>query len=71
MDTDTSAVTSSLADDLLKGVKAIGRFIGEDDRRTYYLCERGLIPVGKEGATWIASKRALLGHYARITGAAA
>ena len=58
-----------LADDLLRGVKPIAEFIGESERRTFYLCERGYIPAGKCGWQWIASKRALRAHYNRITGA--
>jgi hypothetical protein len=58
---------SSLGDDLLKGVSQIAVFIDESERRTYYLLERGYLPAGKMGATWIASKRALRAQYARIT----
>ena len=58
----------SLSDDLLRGVKAISEFIGEDERRTFYLAEKGYIPLGKEGATWIGSKKTLRAHYAKITG---
>jgi hypothetical protein len=62
----------SLADDLLRGIKAISEFIGEDERRVYYLAEKNIIPVGKEGdGRWIASKRALRTHYARLTGGTA
>ena len=58
----------SLASDLLKGIRPIADYIGETERRTYYLCERGYIPCGKEGATWVASKHALWEHYQRLTG---
>jgi hypothetical protein len=58
---------SVLADDLLRGVKPIAEFIGESERRTFYLCQRGYIPCGKLGATWVGSKRVLRAHYARIT----
>jgi hypothetical protein len=72
MDTNTPAVPkvdeSSLADDLLRGVKPIAEFLGESERRTFYLCERGYIPVGKVGTTWVASKKALRAHFERITG---
>jgi len=57
----------SLAEDLLRGVNEIAQFIGQSRRRTFYLCERGLIPCGKEGATWIASRQALREHYAKAT----
>jgi hypothetical protein len=62
---------ASLANDKLSGVQAIADEIGESRRRTYYLLERGLIPGGKLGATWIASRRTLREHYACLTGAAA
>jgi hypothetical protein len=58
---------ATLAGDLLRGVLAIAAFIDESPRRTNYLCERGYIPVGKQGANWIASKRVLREHYARLT----
>jgi hypothetical protein len=45
--------------------------IDEPPRRTYYLLERGLIPAGKLGNVWIASRRALRRHYAELTTAAA
>jgi hypothetical protein len=60
----------SLADDLLRGIKPIAAFIGEPERRTFYLCEKGYIPVGKVGASWVASKKVLRAHYARITAGA-
>jgi hypothetical protein len=58
---------SSLGGDLLKGVPQIAEFIDESERRTYYLLERGYLPAGKMGATWIASKQALRAHFSRIT----
>lgn len=57
----------SLADDLLRGVKPIAEFIGESERRTFYLLERRYIPGGKIGAAWVASKKVLRAHFARIT----
>jgi hypothetical protein len=57
----------SLSDDLLRGVKAIARFIGESERRTYYLCERAYLPCGRVGSTLVASKRALRAHFQKIT----
>jgi hypothetical protein len=47
----------TLADDILGGVKAISEFIGEDERRTYYLLEKELIDgVFKQGSRWIGLK---------------
>jgi hypothetical protein len=62
---------TSLGDDTLNGIRAIAAFIGERERRTFYLCERGYLPVGKLGSGWVASKAVLRAHYARITGAVA
>ena len=60
----------SLADDLLRGVKPIAAFIGEPERRTFYLCEKGYIPVGKVGAAWVGSKKVLRAYFERITAGA-
>jgi len=59
---------SSLANDILRGAKAIADFIGETEKRTRYLAERAVIPVGKEGGILIASKRRLRERYERLTG---
>ena len=59
------------AADKLRGVKKIAKFTGESDRRTLYLLEHGHLPGGKSGRIWIASKRVLSAHYARLTGASA
>ncbi|MGY3409148.1 hypothetical protein ACVWZV_005261 [Bradyrhizobium sp. GM5.1] len=56
-----------LADDILRGVKRISAFINEDERSTYHKLSSGRLPGGKEGNQWIASKRVLREHYARIT----
>jgi hypothetical protein len=54
----------SIAADILRGAKAIGEFIGEDERRTHYLLDQGLIPAGKEGAgTWISFRSKLREYY--------
>jgi hypothetical protein len=58
---------NSLAGDRLRGAKAIGDFIGESEKRVYYLAERGYLPLGKIGATLIASKTALRAHHERLT----
>jgi hypothetical protein len=58
----------SLASDLLYGVDAIARFIGESRRRCYYLLENRRLPAGKLGAgRWVASRRALREHFTRLT----
>jgi hypothetical protein len=64
MDKAMETEGTTLASDKLRGVKLIADFIGEDKRRTTYLLERGIIPAGKEGNSWISSKAALRAHYA-------
>ena len=60
-----------LADDLLRGCAKIAQFLGESERRTFYLLQTGQIPAGKVGAVWIASKSALRSHFWRLTRAQA
>jgi hypothetical protein len=60
-----------LADDLLRGCVRIAEFLGESERRTFYLLQTGQIPAGKVGAVWIASKSALRSHFWRLTRAQA
>jgi len=52
--------------DLLRGIKAIAAFTGEDERRTHYLLEKRYIPAGQIGRLWVASKRTLRQHYERV-----
>jgi hypothetical protein len=52
-----------LADDLLFGADAIAQELGVDVRRAYYLLERKLIPCGKCGSIWTASRRKLRQHF--------
>ena len=59
--------TDTLADDILRGVKAISAFTGEPERRVQYLVESGQIPAGKIGRLWIASKKRLREYYAEKT----
>ena len=56
----------AIADDKLDGVAAIAAFIGEPRRRTNYLLERGILPAGKYGTRWVASKRRLTEQYSAI-----
>jgi hypothetical protein len=67
INTETPATDDSIAADTLYGAKAIGEFIGEDEKRTFYLIGRGYVPAGKIGACWTASKAVLREHYARVT----
>jgi hypothetical protein len=64
---------TSLADDLLDGMKAISRFLGQSERRTYYLAEKGLLDgVFKQGNRWVGLKSVMREAYTtRSRGAAA
>jgi len=62
----TTLPAESIGDDLLRGMKAIAAFTGEPARRTDYLLRSGQIPAGQIGRTWIASKKTLREHYARV-----
>jgi hypothetical protein len=58
---------TTLADDLLRGIPAIAEFIGQPERIAYYQAEKGIIPCGKSGGNWIASKRRLRAFYDALT----
>jgi hypothetical protein len=64
---DIGTDENALAADLLRGAKAIGSFIGESEKRVFYLAERGHLPVGRIGATLVASKKALRAHFEQLT----
>jgi len=59
------------AEDALRGAAEIAVFIGETERRTRYLIEKQMIPVGRRGSQFIASKRRLREDYERVTGGSA
>ena len=54
-------------DDLLWGVRAIAADINQPERKTVYMLERGLLPGGKVGARWVASRSAIAEHFRRLT----
>ena len=60
-----------LAEDLLRGCARIAEFLGESERRTFYLLQTGQIPAGEVGTVWVASKSALRSHFWRLTRAQA
>ena len=64
---------TSMADDLLDGMKAISGFLGQSERRTYYLAEKGLLDgVFKQGNRWVGLKSVMREAYTtRSRGAAA
>ncbi len=61
---------SDTGQDLLWGVRAIAADIDQSERKTFYLLERGLLPGGKVGARWVASKSAIAEHFRRLTSSA-
>jgi hypothetical protein len=58
-----------VAEDVLWGVKAIAKEVGQPERQVYYKLERGLLPAGKSGDTWVASRQALRAHFKELTAA--
>jgi hypothetical protein len=58
---------SPLADDLLRGIPAIAAYLGDSEQKVYYAAERGLLPLGKLGANWIGSKKALTAYFEKLT----
>jgi hypothetical protein len=68
MDIEIGATDNdSLGSDLLRGAKKIGDFIDEPEKRVYYLFERGIIPLGRQGNQLIGSKRQLRKYYEQLT----
>jgi hypothetical protein len=61
----------ALKDEILRGVKAIAEYLGIEPRRVFYLAETGLLPLTKEGSTWIGLKTVLTMHYQRSAEGAA
>jgi hypothetical protein len=62
------AVTEpAVANDLLWGVEAIAQEIGLTVRMTYWRLERGELPVGKVGQTYVGSRQALRKHFQDLT----
>ena len=47
-------------DDLLWGVREIGKAIRRSERQVYHLLAQRLLPGRKIGASWVASRRKLL-----------
>lgn len=57
----------SLADDLLYGAGAIAEFLGIPSKIASNKLTARLIPAGKEGKVWVASRSNLKEHYRRLT----
>jgi hypothetical protein len=69
MEADSVIDAGTIAEDRLVGAEAIGRFI--DPRMTprvaRRLLEAGLYPCWREGKVYVASRRALVAHWRRMT----
>ena len=63
---DTNREKTRVADDILRGLRAIAKELGLTVRQTHYALTEGRIPAGREGNTWIASRQALREHYREI-----
>jgi hypothetical protein len=58
---------SKVADDLLWGVKAIAKEIGQPERQVYWRLENGQLPAGKHGQIWVASRQTLRKFFQELT----
>jgi hypothetical protein len=65
---DTDSVAEDVGSDRLRGVPKIAEFLNEKPRRVAWLVERGIIPVGKEGQSIVASKARLREYHRKLTG---
>jgi hypothetical protein len=55
-----------LSNDRLRGMKSIAEYIGEDERRCYYLATNGLLPgVFRQGKSWVGLKSVIREGYER------
>jgi hypothetical protein len=59
-------MVDTLGINLLRGVAAIAEFLGEDERKVYYLLETRQIPAGKLARMWVASPQKLREHIERV-----
>jgi hypothetical protein len=58
-----SQAGATVGDDKLVGTEAIAAELGVSRRRAQYYIEKGLIPVGRFGVRYVASKRRLREHF--------
>ena len=59
--------TTTLSEDTLWGAEKIAVFLGINKRQALWKLENGLIPAGKNGRVWVASKRKLIEHFSNVT----
>jgi hypothetical protein len=55
----TKPAPTSPAADILRGAKAIGEWMGCDEREAKWALAQGRWPAAKDGKTYVSSKRAL------------
>ena len=56
-----------LSSDLIWGAAAIADEIGLTLRQAQHQLDRGILPAGKQGRTWVASKQRLRQHFDDVT----
>ena len=54
---DARPIDETIAADLLNGLEAIGRFIGQPAHRAKVLIRRGIIPATRWGKEYVGSRR--------------
>jgi hypothetical protein len=54
-----AAVSGSLKNDILWGVKALSEEIDRTERQTFYLLETGQLPAKKVGGRWCSTRTTL------------
>jgi hypothetical protein len=63
-------MTEMLEKDLIWGIESIAKEINRSPRQAHYALTNGLIPAGQQGGLWVASRKVLREHYARLTSGA-
>jgi len=63
----TESAVGKVADDALRGVKAIADELGITPRQAHHGLEQKRIPAGRDGNTWIASRRVLRERHEKLT----
>jgi len=56
-----------VADDVLRGLRAIADELGVSIRQAHYALTEERIPAGRDGNTWVASRKVLREHFKRLT----
>ena len=62
-----SSFNGKLASDLIWGARAIATECGLTLRQAQHQLDRKLLPAGKQGRTWVASKQRLRQHFETVT----